>query len=280
MSLSQEKLEGLAPDQRDAELQRVKDIVAGEQPLMGDVPFAGITLFRGVYVNNNYHQEAEVRELTGTDEEAIARMMSSPSPTQYVNAMVAYGTRSLGPYELDGKGLQERLSVIETLLVGEKEYLFLNILRVTYGDTRTIPVRCITCNEMNDISFSLTDDVPLRKMEDPFRPTYEYVTRSGTNIEYRLVTGADQAEAMRRANLTLPEQNTIMFSRCITTVNGQPLVDPLHFARNLGAFDRRQLLDDMNAKQPGPYFEEVKLPCASCGAESTFTPAWADLLPS
>ena len=149
---------------------------------------------------------------------------------------------------------------------------------MTYGDQRTVPVRCLACDQMNDISFSLSEDIPVRKMDDPFKPAYEYTCRTGDHIEYRLVTGGDQAEAFKKPNLTLPEQNTIMLSRCIITVNGSPLVDPLHFARNLSAFDRNRLVSEMSDRQPGPYFEEVKLPCASCGAESVFMPAWADLL--
>lgn len=275
MSLQQERLEGLSPEQREVEMAKLKDAIAGEQPLMALPVNTHVVLFRGVFTQNAYQPDAEVRELTGVDEEAIARMMGGQG--QFLNAVVAFGTKSLGSYELEGMGLQERLSLIERLLVGEKEYLFLNILRVTYGDERTVPVRCVTCGEMNDISF-MCSEVPVRQMDDPFRATYEYTCRNGDHIEYRLVTGADQAEAFKRPNATLPEQNTIMFSRCIATVNGKPVVDTLHFARNLGAFDRNRLLAEMTEKQPGPYFEEVKLPCASCGAESTFMPAWADLL--
>jgi hypothetical protein len=280
-SVTQEALEGMTPEQRQAELAKVKDAVAGDQPTMSEIPFTSVTLFRGVFSGSEWRQDAIVRELTGVDEEAIARMMGNQTPqfaAQFLNAVVAYGTQSLGPYDLEHMGLQERIGLIDGLLVGEKEYLFLNVLRVTYGDERTVPVRCQVCNAMNDISFLLSQDVPVRKMDDPFRTTYEFTCRDGTHLEYKLVTGADQAESLKRANLTVPEQNTIIFSRCIAMVNGQPPMDPLHYARHMGAQDRRLLLNEMNDRQPGPYFEEVKLPCATCGAESSFTPAWSDLL--
>jgi hypothetical protein len=101
------------PD-RENELARAKEIIAGEQPVMGTVPHGGVTLFRGVYVNSSYQQDAEVRELTGTDEEAIARA------TNFLNAVVAYGTKAIGSYDLEGMGFQERLGLIEGLLVGER----------------------------------------------------------------------------------------------------------------------------------------------------------------
>jgi hypothetical protein len=175
-------------------------------------------------------------------------------------------------------GVQERMGIIEQLLVGEKELLFLHVLRVTYGDIRTVAMRCPQCNAMNDVSFSLTEDVPVRTMDDPTRIVYEYETRKGDRIEYRLVTGADQAEAARKTGITAAEENTLLLARVLVNVNGQPAVDPTKFVRDLGALDRRTWLDELVSKQPGPYFEEVKLPCATCGAESLFTPGWADLL--
>jgi hypothetical protein len=281
-SLSSDALAGRSPEQIEATLSQVKDLVTGDQPLMTDPPDAHVILFRGLYLQGNWHQEAMVKELTGADEEAIARMQggTQTSPGQFLNGMLAFGVASLASFDLPAMTLQERFALLDQLLVGEKELLFLNILRVTYGDQRSVSVRCMECAAINEVSFLISTDIPIRSMDDPFRTTYEYTCRNGSHIEYRLVTGADQAEVAKKTNASIPEQNTIIFSRCITTLNGKPIVDPLHFARGMSAFDRRLLLAAMNESQPGPYFEEVKLPCATCGAESTFTPQWADLLPS
>jgi len=260
-------------------LSKAHEIMAGEQPMMQDAPQTLVTLFRGVLgQNQKWVQEAHVHELTGSDEEGIARMIGGQSPAQFLNALLTYGVKSLGPYDLEKLGVQERMGVIDGLLVGEKELLFLHVLRVTYGDIRTVAMRCPSCNATNDVSFSLTDDVPVRGMDDPLRVAYEFTTRHNDRIEYRLVTGADQAEASRKTGITQAEENTLLLSRVIVNVNGKPPVDPTHYVRELGALDRRHLLEELIGKQPGPYFEEVKLPCATCGAESLFTPGWADLL--
>jgi len=270
--------EDFDPGKAERDLAAFKEAAAGEQPLMVQPPDTLVTLFRGVMVSGGWNQEAHVHELTGADEEGIARMLGGSTPTQYLNAMLAYGVKSLGPHDLEKMGVQERMLHIEGLLVGEKELLFLHVLRVTYGDTRTVGIRCPQCQAMNDVSFSLTEDIPVKGMDDPLRPTYDFETRQGERVEYRLVTGGDQAEAARKTGITAAEENTLLLSRVITTVNGKPLVDPVAFARNLGALDRRHLLEELVDKQPGPHFEEVKLPCATCGAESLFTPTWADLL--
>jgi len=279
MSSAQELL-GLDPDAQTHRLSQIKDDVVGEQPLMEAPPSTEVTLFRGIYDNGTWHRTAHVRELTGADEEGISRMMGDRNSVGFVNAMIAYGVDTVGPHDLTRMGLPDRQGVLDSLLVGEKELLFLNVLRITYGDRRTVAVRCPQedCGATNDVTFSLSEDIPIRQLEDPTRITYEFTMRDGSTLEYRLVTGMDQVESTRRPSATIPEQNTIIFSRVIVNVNGKPLVDPLHYARNLGALDRRNLLREVTQRQPGPYFEEVKLPCATCGFQSSFMPQWADLL--
>lgn len=271
-------LQGLPVDQQALEMGKVQTAIHGEEPLIPEAPDTNVTLFRGAYSGGEWNQKAAVKELNGSDEEYIARMMGGSNPTLYLNAVLTYGVEMLGAYDLPTLGVAERMALIDSLLVGEKELLFLNILRVTYGDIRTVAVKCPTCQAVNDVSFSITEDVPIRTLDDPFALDYEFTCRNEDNLRYRLVNGADQAASAQKPQATMPEQNTILISRVITTVNGKPLVDPLHFAREMGALDRRNLLDTLLSKQPGPYFEEVKLPCATCGAESLFTPTWADLL--
>jgi hypothetical protein len=262
----------------EEDLTKAQEIMRGEGPLIAEPPDTSVTLFRGVWDGNKFRTDAQVKELTGADEEGIARMLGASAPVQYMNAVLVYGVTNLGAYELEKMSVQERTGIIDMLLVGEKEYLFLQILLVTYGDERTVSVQCEACGGMNEIFFSITDDVPIKKLEDPTKSIYEYEAKGGQRIEYRLVTGADAAEANKRPNISNPEENTIILSRIIETVDGKPLIDPTKFVRGLGAKDRRTLMREVVAKQPGPYFEEVKLPCATCGAEALFTPGWANLL--
>jgi|SRR6516164_3387033 hypothetical protein len=262
----------------EGELARAKEVIRGEIPVISEPPDTHVKLFRGLFWNGKWEDEARVKELTGADEEGIARMMTGASPQAYINAVLAYGVSQVGHYEVEKMPLPDRTSTIDMLLIGEKELLFLNVLRVSFGDQRTTTVQCQVCEAMSEVDFSITEDIPVRSLEDPHRPTYDYEARNGSRIEYRLVTGADDAEAQRRPNLSIPEANTIILSRVIDNVDGEMVVDPLGFARKMGAQDRRGLMRALQEHQPGPYFEEVKLPCTKCGAESLFRPSWADLL--
>lgn len=260
------------------DLARAHAVMKGEGPLIDDPTSPVVTLFRGYFDGIRFHVEARVKELNGGDEEAIARMVGASSTTQYMNAVLAYGVSQLGTTDLGTLTAAERVGIIDTLLVGEKEMLFLNILRVTYGDQREVTVQCMVCEAKNEVTFSITDDIPTKPLDDPQKHEHEYKLRNGDVVTYRLVTGADQAEASRRPNISLPEESTIILSRVLLTRNGSEVVDPIRFVRSMGAADRRGWLTELTGKQPGPYFEEVKLPCASCGAESLFRPSWADLL--
>ena len=262
----------------EADMESTRAAIVGESPIMEQPPDGSVTLFRGLVHGMSWHTDAEVSELTGEDEEVIARSMAANDSWGFVNAILLQGVKRVGPLVLTDLPTAERVGTIDRLLIGEKELLFLNVLRVTYGDTRTVTTVCPSCQETNEVDFSISEDVPIRILEDPQRPSYTFTLKDGTTLEYRLVTGDDQTEATKRRGATIAEQNTITLSRCIVTHMGMPLVDPMVFARRMSAADRRKLLDEISSKQPGPHFEEVKLPCAACGVMSSFLPSWADLL--
>ena len=267
-----------APLANQQDIERAKRSLVGDAPLMEDPPDTQITLCRGLFQGTTYVLDAEIKELSGEDEEVIARALASNDSLSLVNAMLTQGVVRIGQLDLRSRPAVERIGTINQLLVGDKELLFLRILQVTFGDERVVETICPACEKRIEVVYHISKDIPVRKLDDPTKVLYEFVMRNGDRIEYRLVTGEDQTEATRRRAALVPEQNTILLSRCLTSLNGRPLLDPLHYAKVMGAGDRRKLLAEINLHQPGPYFQEVKLPCAECGVESGFAPAWADLL--
>lgn len=260
------------------DIEKAKHAIVGDMPLMDAPPDTQVKLCRGLFQGNGFVTNAEIKELSGDDEEYIARSLASSDSLSLVNAMLIYGVLSIGSVDLRTKPPAERIGYINQLLVGDKELLFLRILQVTFGDERVVETICPVCEKRIEVVYHISKDIPIRELTEPERSTYEFTLRNGDRLEYRLVTGDDQTEATKRRASMLPEQNSILLSRCVISLNGRPLLDPLHFAKALSAGDRRNLLKEINRHQPGPHFEEVKLPCAECGVESGFAPAWADLL--
>lgn len=258
-----------APD-KAADLKAAEEVVRGEIPKMAEGADLLVRLPRGVYVEGKWEGEAEIRELTGTDEEALARFKEAPD---LFNAVVVYGTARIGPVDLVGKPFGERDSILGKLLIGEREQLFLNVARVTYGDTREFEERCPQCTTELSTTLIISEDIQIKEMETPFQVDRSFTTKKGQKISYRLVTGNDQKLLVSKRGATPAEHNTILLTECIMQVDGQPVVDQEAFAKNLSMGDRRDLLTAMIEEQPSPDLT-VEIPCPSCGFVLTLALGW------
>jgi len=252
----------------------MRDVLAGEMPTMGEPENPVLTLPRGRLVNNKWETAAEVRELTGADEEYLARKRD---PLDYFDAVLALGVTRLGSANLVSMNMGEREQVLSVLLTGERELLFLTVIRATFGNERELEFQCGTCQGEFTTTLLLDHDFPL--VDDlGFDPplTYEFTTSKGERIEYRLVTGADQREAAERRNATTAEQNTIILSNVIRRVSGEPPFDTKEYVLGMSMKDRRDLLADIDGHLP-TINNEIDLECQSCGTKNRVTLNWGDL---
>ena len=261
-----EELEGKQQD-----LQAAKQAIAGTVPLLPEAPDTAVPLALGLFHLGQFYKDAEVRELTGVDEEKLAKVKDE---MQSFSTVIALGTVRIGSIDLESLPLVERKGILGGLLLGDREKLFLNIVRVTFGDLKQVGFDCMACGEGQEVDLYLSEDFPQQE-GDIASQVFSHVTANGTEIEYRLATGSDQ-EAVLERPVSSAEANTLMLSRCITKVNGQMVVDPLAFARGLGMKDRATLLDSLVEKQPSISLE-VKTRCAACGEEVPLTVGWGTI---
>jgi hypothetical protein len=262
-------------DQREEDLWRAKEAIAGERPLIPDAPDCLVTLPRGLWFGGAWKTQAEVVELTGADEEALARLKDS---SEFFDTVLALGTVHIGDVDFTSRPVAERQGLLRQLLVGERDWLFMNITRVTFGDTRTIPWTCQKCEEEQEVDLVISKDLIPKSVLDLGTNTY-HIELSMGDVEYHLVTGEDQAESIKRKNATIPEQNTVLLSRCIVQVNGSLVVDPLNFARKMGMRDRQKILDEMVSRQP-LIDTDLDLTCVGCGEHSIVALGWGVLFRS
>ncbi len=256
---------------KQQDLQAAKQAIAGPVPLLPESPDTTVSLARGLYHNSEYYTEAEVRELTGADEEKLAKVKDEIAS---FSTVIALGTIRIGPIDLESKTLQERKGILGGLLIGDRDKLFLNIVRVTFGDKKQVTFSCMHCGEGQEIDLLLSEDFPQSDGDITSR-IFSYTTNKGDVVEYRLATGDDQEEVLDKP-VSSAESNTMMIARCITKVNGELAVDPLGFARALGMKDRSGLLDALASKQPSVSLE-VKTTCASCGEEVPLSVSWGTI---
>jgi hypothetical protein len=269
-----EVTEEVEPEQsQEQKLREAQKAIVGDVPLIPTAPDTIVRIPRGIFTSNKWETEVEVRELTGADEEAMARFKEA---YDFFNGILVYGITRIGSTDLSGRPFSERSSTLAGLLIGEREQLFIHIARVTYGDEKVITHTCPFCGVEADTTLLLSEDIPFPEMDSPQTTSFTMTTNKNHILTYRLATGADQMLVFSKKGANPAEQNTIMLSQCITQVDGEPVVSPLDLARGLSIGDRRKLLEELAGHQPSPDFN-LKLDCVSCGEEMTLPITWQDI---
>jgi hypothetical protein len=246
-------------------------------PSMHSVPVTTVKLMRGIYDKETdvWHDEAEVRELTGEDEEYLATVEAKKDITysEYMTSMLSRVVVRVGDIRLTpSKGK----TVIDKLILGDRDLLYLTSVKATYGDTRTVNVVCSSCKTMNDVQLDLDEDFPVRLPEFDVRKGIEVETSKGT-ISLRLPNGEDTVIAQKQSKNDA-ELNTVMLSRCAVWAEGEAPEDPLRWARGLNIGDRKKLVNALLKVDIGPRMGEVDTHCASCGENMPILLDWVSLL--
>jgi hypothetical protein len=257
-------------------LREAKEAIAGPVPLIDDAPDPVIKLPRGLFHSGIWEREAVCRELTGVDEEALAK---ATTPYQYFNTVLALGVTSIGSFDLSKHSVPERQYFLNDLLIGEREQIFLKVVQVSFGNSRDIGFTCQSCGVAQEVHLLLDTDFPPTKVENVDATTLEWTTSKGEVLTYRAALGSDQEEVMDKKGLSVAEQNTLMISRCVTKRNGDLVTDPMGFARSLSMRDRQKFLELLVERQPQIDLN-VTTTCASCGASQTLGMGWGDFFRS
>lgn len=230
-------------------------------PLIDPPPDCSVVL-PGGYIHpadGRLYVEADVRELTGVDEEMLAKPEVTKSLGRFTQLLLQRGVTRIGPFENPNN------TILGSLLVGDRDMLLIAIRCATYGNDLEMEVNCPACDEHLDLKYDLKKDIPIKTMEDPLERSFIYETKHGQKITANLAVGTDQEAILNAGNKTIPELNTLLLSRCIVDDAGVPLgVDGV---RALGIQDRRELLKQITERQPGPKYQSLDITCPVCAKE-------------
>jgi hypothetical protein len=209
---------------------------------------------------------ATVRELTGADEEAIAR---SSVKGLTLNAILVRGLDKLG-YNTP------TLEDIDNLLAGDRDAILLAIRRTTFGKNVDAKATCTSCAAAQDITLDLETDIPNRELSDPVQDRiFEVELRAGKAV-VGLPNGLTQKKMMENFEKTTAELTTLFLSSCIISINDEPSIG-LSSALNLGILDRELIISEIVDRNPGPRLEAVVKACKACGNDIEFSLSLADL---
>lgn len=224
-----------------------------------------VTLLAGVQVPfGETITTAEVRELTGADEEAIARIsdISKGLMTILDRAVVKLNDK---PVEKD---------LLDTMLAGDRELLLLQIRKMTFGNDVVIEGQvCSKCEDSKTITIDLDKDVELKKLEGD--STFTVKCKIG-QVSVRLPNGVTQKQLVSATNKTAPELDSIVLKSCVQAINDNPVVDP-NVVLKMSVSDRRTILNAIAERNPGPQLQQIKKECPTCGQEVPLPLTLADL---
>ena len=210
---------------------------------------------------------AEVRELNGADEEALAKV-GSTNIAKLVDVILERGVVEIG-----GRPAKP---LLDMLLSGDRDALFIGVRCATYGQDLELTAKCPTCDKTQEVVVDLNDDVPVRRLNDPKVRYFEVETRKGKAV-ISLPTGRTQRELLQAENKTAAELNTMVLVSCVQELNGQPVHGAAAVREGMGARDRETLLEAIGSRVPGPRLGEVSKPCQSCGESIALPLTLADL---
>lgn len=234
-----------------------------------------VNLPGGITIKGQTLKTATVRELNGSDEEALSRALRSGNPFHFLDTLITRATETVGT-------LPATPDVLSRLLIGDRDELALAIRAATYGEDFEIERWvCPACQKQSDIKFSLKD-VERHKLDRPEDATFEVELRKGAKAKVTLPNGAIQESLFENPDWTTSERNTKLLTMCIqiyTDSNGQEhhVAAYPSIVLSLSIPDRQKIIAEISNRQPGPRYNEVKFTHNECGNEVVLTLGLADL---
>lgn len=248
--------------------------IAEDAPSIDSPPKNGVQLIRGVYnsATEEWEKDAIVRELTGEDEEYLASLDARSELTynDYIGALLTRAVVSIGSQKVDNNP-----NIVDDLIIGDRDLLFLGVVRSTYGRNREMVLMCGNCNESNDVTIDLEEDFKVKDTDVDLTKPVAVLLKDGSTVSFHYPTAGDSRMATKKAT-TVAEQNTLIISRCY--ISSMSREDKDLWARKLSVADRKKIVKALTSAQPGPKMGEVETQCAHCQETLTVVIDWVSLL--
>ncbi len=209
---------------------------------------------------------AEVRELTGADEEAIVKISD---PGKALLTILERATVSIG----DEPSSKEKLGM---LLAGDREMLLLAIRKATFGSEVEVKAVCDKCPEVQTFKIDLDTDVEIKELDDPINDRRFTMKLKAGSAKVNLPSGDVQTKIINATDKNSAELDTMLLTSCVAEINDQPVLSSARI-QSLGITDRRDLLEEIAKRNPGPLLSEIKKACGTCGQEVNLPLTLAEL---
>ena len=222
------------------------------------VPSDGLVALPGGHItfDGEVIKTAEVRELNGKDEEAIARVGGGG---RSLNTILTRGTVKIGEEVATDK-------LLDGLLAGDRDAILLGIYRATFGDEAKFGGWCDGCKEVREVSVSVTEDISFTTLSDPLEQREFTVEGRRNTYEVSLPTGITQRELRENPDRSFAENITNLLEGTVLRINGKNVFAKSQ-VRDLGIADRNLIVEEIAKRAPGPKFEDIVATCPDCESE-------------
>lgn len=268
------------PGAAKAALDAVAESAKSPLPVADFPPDNLVTLPGGLIHKGELIKHVTVKELTGEDEETLARAIQHPNQYHFIDSLLRCGVERVGDL-----GPDESHAALGDMLTGDRDEVILGIRSATYGATvEVFGWSCPHCGKSVDkISFSLKEDVERTTLKNPAEESvFDVKLRKGASATVRLATGAVQLAVFEMPDLTTPQRNDVMLSKCVDTytdpagVKHSIMLWP-SMVRNMMSPDRQKILRELSQRQPGPRYNDVRFEHEECGKEVSLALGITDL---
>lgn len=189
-------------------------------------------------------RHATLTPMCGREEEWLAAHRTIPNVTK-ITWLLQSCTASLDDQPVTGE-------LIRRMLVGDRDYLVLQIRRLTLGDRVHAVIVCPACENKMDMDFDIAE-IPVQ-----FRPqTSSIFTErlADRTVRFRLPNGSDQESTIGKS---IEIASNELFQRCLVDDGGKTPSEE----------ERQFIIDAM--ERAAPVVElELELVCPGCGEHFT-----------
>lgn len=216
------------------------------------------------------HKEFTLREITGKDEEAIHKSDVKNNGSKVVSVLLTRCVTRIGTLTPKSLGRQKWEELIRSLLVGDQDYMLLQLRKLSIGEEIEVNHVCpnkdckaklnttLSIDELEVIPFS-GDRVIEFELPRGYRDRKGVLHKSGT---MRLPTGLDREVLTPLAKTNLAKAETVMLTRLCKFDDGAYVDDDV--MSSLSIRDREYLQKLLQEHFFGIKLE-TEVVCDSCG---------------
>ncbi len=241
-----------------AAAQALVEPVAPKQPATITSPSDGLVNLPGglLLPTGEIIKTAEVRELTGKDEEAIGKVVGLG---RILNTILTRAVVKIGD-----KPATE--SMLDSLLSGDRDTLMLGIYKATFGNTAQFSSWCSGCDESKTVEISIDEDIKTKTLVDPIADRTFVVKGRKNEFLVTLPTGLTQRELSTSTDKTPAELSTMLLEQTVLEIDGVSVFGKTQVL-NLGVLDRQTIAEEIIKRNPGPQLNDITVTCPDCNGK-------------